>query len=227
MPHGIDAYFDELARDRRRVAAIGTAVALAALLIEALAMRRAIVEALNDPKRFGFEGEEQYVRRIILETVGEVNQPGKEAQNVVSVEMHAGGGGTQAGAALHRKGERPAPERPGPGAGVDPNDLETRLRALALQGPIVRSEDLVVEKLVRPEYPEEARDQEIEGVVEMVARVDTTGAVTEVHIIGGSHQPLLESAATSAVLQCVYRPYRVRANAEAVWAYYRVSFKLY
>jgi TonB family protein len=106
-------------------------------------------------------------------------------------------------------------------------NLEARLRALALEGPIIRSEELVVDKLVKPEYPELARDAGIEGVVELVAHVDTTGAVTEVHIVGGTHQPLLERAATTAVLQCVYRPYRVHQNAETVWAYFRVSFKLY
>ncbi len=226
MPHGIDGYFDELARHQRRNASIAAAVAAVALLAELLAMRPTIVRSLNDPRRFGFEGEDQYVRRILLETVGPIDQPGTSARNVVPVEMHQGGG-TGPASKTSEQGTRPAPLRHGPGTGQDASDLQSRLRALALQGPIVRSEDLVVEKLVRPEYPEEARLADIEGVVEMVARVDTTGAVTEVHIVGGTHQPLLERAATTAVLQCVYRPYRVRENAEAVWAYYRISFTLY
>jgi TonB family protein len=224
LPHGIDAYFDELSRHRRRLALFGVAVTIGALLLELVAMRREIVDTLNDPKRFGFEGPEQYVHRILLETMGDADQPGRQSQDVIPVEMKTGGG-VKVAASQH--GRVPAPEHRGPGTGVEEDELHARLRALALQGPVIRSEDLVVEKLVRPEYPEEARDADIEGVVEMVARVDTSGAVTEVHIVGGSGQPLLERAATAAVLQCLYRPYRVRENAEAVWAYYRINFKLY
>ena len=91
----------------------------------------------------------------------------------------------------------------------------------------MQSEDLVVENLVRPEYPEEARANDIEGLVELVALVDTTGGVVQVEIIGGSRNPLLDHAATTAVLQCRYRPYRVRENVERVWAYFRITFRLY
>ncbi len=73
MRHGIDAYFDGLARDRRRVALIGIAVALAFLGGEFLSHQPAVRAVLNDPKRFGFEGPEQYSRRILLEYVGHVD----------------------------------------------------------------------------------------------------------------------------------------------------------
>src|SRR5262245_30279508 len=138
MPHGIDAYFHELTSHQRRVAIIGGAVAIVALVAEVLAMRPAIVQSLNDPKRFGFEGEEQYVRRILLETMAEVEQPGPQSQNFVPIEARRGGG-TGDGPAAKRSADSPAPERRGPGAGEDPNDLQSRLRALALQGPIIRS----------------------------------------------------------------------------------------
>ena len=225
MPHGIDAYFEDLARDRRRIARFGSYVLAAALLAELALMPRAVVEVLNDARRFGYEGQDQYVRRIMLETIGEVEQPGTSMQNVVPMALHAGGG--QATAQTSSEGVLPGAVRKGLGPGEDETSLQSRLRAMALEGPVIRSEDLVVEKLVRPEYPEDARNADIEGVVELVALVDTTGTVTEVHIMGGSHQPLLENAATTAVLQCVYRPYRVRDNAERVWAYFRISFSLY
>lgn len=226
MPHGIDAYFDELARHRQRVVRAGVIVLVAALSTELALMPRAVSERLNDPKRFGFEGEEQYVHRILLESIGDVDQPGRSAQSIVPVTLQRGGG-SDTKVKHDEDGTLPAPSRQGPGVGDDADDLQSRLRALALSGPVIRSEDLVVERLVRPEYPEEAREKDIEGVVELVALVDTTGAVNEVHIVGGSGQPLLERAATSAVLQCVYRPYRVNENAERVWAYFRISFKLY
>jgi TonB family protein len=226
MRHGIDGYFERLERDRRRVSQIGITVTLV-LLAAALAARRPeIVSALNDPRRFGFEGEDQYVRRILLEQVADVEQPGAAVPNIVPIEMRAGGGTRR----RHPAGDAilPGGKRPGEGPGDDTRSLESRLRALALEGPLVRSEDLVVEKLVRPEYPEEARSADIEGVVELVALVDTTGNVTEVHIIGGSHVPSLERSATSAALQCRYRPYRLNESApQRVWAYFRVSFSLY
>ena len=225
MRHGIDGYFDRLARDQRRVSLIGIAVTLALLAAEFLARQPRVVAALNDPKRFGYEGEDTYVRRILLEQVGEVEQPGASMANVVPVELHAGGGEKRRTSRATRWCRARCA---GVGPGEDDLTLVARMRALALEGPVIRSEDLVVEKLVRPEYPEEARTADIEGIVEMVALVDTTGDVTEVHIIGGTHQPLLERAATTAALQCRYRPYRLNEQApQKVWAYFRVSFSLY
>jgi TonB family protein len=225
MSHGIDGYFEALARDQRRVASCGALVLCAFLAAELIAARPRVVAALNDPKRFGFEGPEQYVRRILLEQIGDVDQPGLSKATLMAVDLHRGGGAERT--AARTEGTTPAARTEGPGVGDDLMNLQSRLRALAFEGPVIRSEDLVVEKLVRPEYPEEARAADIEGVVEMVALVDTTGAVTEVHIIGGTHHPALERAATGAVLQCRYRPYRMNAFAQQVWAYYRIHFTLY
>jgi TonB family protein len=226
MRHGIDAYFGRLARDRQRVAWFGITVALAFLAGEMAARQPQVVAVLNDPKRFGFEGPEQYAHRILLEKVGEIEQPGADAANVVPVELHAGGG--QAKRKPMDAGTMPGGTQHALGTGYDAQTLISRMRALALEGPVIRSEDLVVERLVRPEYPEEARLKDIEGLVEMVALVDTTGAVTEVHIIGGTHDPLLEHSASSAALQSRYRPYRLNsASPQPVWAYFRVHFTLY
>ena len=225
MRHGVDAYFAEIARFERRLSGIGLAVALAALALEFAARHPEVVEAINDPVHFGFEGEEQYVRRIRLEQVGPVEQPGANAENFTAIELRKGGGEAQK--AVTGEGVTPAAPKHGVGLGSDDMDLVSRVRALALEGPVIRSEELVVEKLVRPDYPEDARDRNIEGVVELVALVDTTGAVTEVHIVGGSGEPTLERAATDAVLLCKYRPYVVKDIAQRVWAYFRVSFSLY
>ena len=226
MRHGIDGYFDGLARDRLRVSRIGIVVTIAFLALEFAARQPDVVGALNDPKRFGYEGSDQYVRRILLEQVGEVDQPGASMRNVVPVELRAGGGLKKRRA--HASGNVPGGERVVVGPGEDERSLTARLRALALEGPVIRSEELVVEKLVKPEYPEEARVGDVEGIVEMVALVDTTGAVAEVHIIGGTRQPLLERAATTAALQCRYRPYRLKESTpQRVWAYFRVNFTLY
>lgn len=225
MRHGIDGYFGEIARFQRRLSAFGAAVCVAFLALLVVLRQPAVREALDDPKRFGFEGPDQYVERILLELRGPEERLGANTMTAAPVSLREGGGRRPAKA----EGREPAPEgeRRGRGPGEDEFTLESRLRALALEGPVVQSEDLVVENLVRPDYPEEARLKDIEGLVELVALVDTTGRVVQVEIIGGTRQPLLEHAATTAVLQCRYRPYRVRENLEPVWAYFRINFRLY
>lgn len=225
MRHGIDSYFRQIVEFQRRLSAFGAAVCLAVLGLLAVLRQPAVIEALDNPRRFGFEGPEQYVERILLEIRGPEEQLGANTVNVAPVSLREGGGRRESAV----EGTKPAPEgaRRGEGSGEDEFSLEARLRALALEGPIVQSEDLVVEKLVRPEYPEEAREKDIEGLVELVALVDTTGRVVQVEILGGTRQPLLEHAATTAVLQCRYRPYRIREDLEPVWAYFRINFRLY
>ena len=114
-----------------------------------------------------------------------------------------------------------------PGEGDADRDIVAKARMMAVQGPIIRSEDLVIERLVRPEYPSEARERNIEGIVEVLALVDTTGSVLQIQIVGGTHEPMLESAAAKAILACRYRPYRVDDQARRVWAAYRIAFSLY
>lgn len=226
MRHGIDGYFLEIARFQQRLSGIGLAVALGFIALFLGARRPEVVAVLDDPRRFGFEGPERYVQRILLETQGDREQLGANTLNAVPISLRAGGGV----APKSREGFEPAPlgaAQHGLGEGSDEVTLEARLRALALEGPIVQSEDLIVEELVRPEYPEEARARDLEGVVELVALVDTTGRVLQVEIIGGTRDPLLDQAATTAVLQCRYRPYRVKETLERVWAYFRISFRLY
>jgi len=225
MHHGIDGYFREVARFQRRLSAIGAGVSALFLLLMVVLRQPAIVAVLDDPKRFGFEGREQFVERILLEVQGPEDRPGDIAVNLVPANLVAGGGEKP----VSKEGTKPSSEvkRRGRGPGEDDETLQARLRALALEGPVVKSQDLIVESLVRPQYPEEAREKDIEGLVELVALVDTTGRVLQVEIIGGNHQPLLEQSATAAVLQCRYRPYRVHENVERVWAYFRIRFTLY
>lgn len=229
MRHGIDAYFNNLERDRRRVALIGIVVTLVFLGGEFLLRHSPLLAVLNNPMRFGFAGPEQYARHIFLEQQANMDQPGAAMQTVVPIELRAGGGKTK-----HKptdRGTLPGGTRNALGTGTDDASVVRRMRAMALAGPVVRSEDLIVDHLVRPEYPEEARAGNIEGLVELVALVDTTGGVAEVHIIGGSHEPLLEHSAISAALQSRYRPYRPSHDEtsapQQVWAYFRVHFTLY
>ena len=223
LTHGIDTYFGEFFANRRRVASVLLVVSGTLAVVLAIAGRRA-TEALEDPKRFGFEGPKQWVERVRLEQMATYEAPGLFQITYLTAESKKGGRrpkhistDPQAIPVIEKK----------VGTGEDEQDLLAKARMLALDGPVIRSEDLVIERLVRPDYPEEARDKNVEGIVELVALVDTTGSVEEIQIVGGSGEPMLEHAAAKAILQCRYRPYRVRDEARRVWAAFRIAFSLY
>ena len=223
LTHGIDTYFGEFFANRRRVAVVLLAVSatLGALIV--IAGRHAS-QVLDDPRRFGFEGPKQWVERIRLEEIAEQESPGLFQITYLTAESRKGGRKPQ------RVSTNPQAEPEVTkvvGIGEDEVDLLAKARMLALDGPVIRSEDLVIERLVRPDYPEEARDKNIEGVVELVALVDTTGSVEQIQIVGGTREPMLEHAAAKAILECRYRPYRVRDEARRVWAAFRIAFSLY
>jgi TonB family protein len=185
--------------------------------------RRIVAEVLDDPQRFGFEGPKQWVDRIRLEDLAARESPGLYQITYLTAESRKGG--KKPGNRTDHPNAPPAKMIVGEGDAEQ--DLLAKVRMLALEGPVVRSEDLIIERLVRPDYPEEARDKNIEGIVEVVALVDTTGRVLEIQIVGGTREPLFETAAAKAILECRYRPYKVDAHARRVWAAYRIAFSLY
>ena len=223
LTHGIDTYWHEYVANRRRVATVLLAVSglLFALI---LLLGRRVSEDLGDPKRFGFEGAKHWVERIRLEELAAEDVQGFYAITYLTAEARKGGK-KPGNRSTHPQAE-PVVQKT-PGLGDAELDLLAKARMLALRGPIIRSEDLIIERLVRPEYPDEAREKNIEGVVEMLALVDTTGSVLQIQIVGGTHEPTLESAAAKAILECRYRPYRVADQARRVWAAYRIAFSLY
>jgi len=222
--HGIDTYFHEYFANRRRVATVLLVVSASLAALVVFGGRRAMESGILDPRRFGFEGPKQWVDRIRLEELAAREAPGFYTVTYLTAESRRGG---------KRPVSRAAPAEPQPtevkppGTGDAERDLLARARMLSLSNPVVRSEDLVIERLVRPEYPSEARDRNIEGIVEVLALVDTTGSVLQIQIVGGTHEPMLETAAAKAILECRYRPYRVADQARRVWAAYRIAFSLY
>jgi len=221
--HGIDTYFGEFFANRRRVAVVLLSVSATLAVLIVVAGRHAS-RVLDDPKRFGFEGPKQWVERIRLEEIAEQESPGLFQITYLTAESRKGGKKPRH-VSTHPQAQ---PEMMKVvGIGEDEVDLLAKARMLALDGPVIRSEDLVIERLVRPDYPEEARDKNIEGVVELVALVDTTGSVEQIQIVGGTREPMLEHAAARAILECRYRPYRVRDEARRVWAAFRIAFSLY
>ena len=222
LSHGIDTYFGEFFANRRRVATVLLVVSGVLAAIIAITGRRAseVIEA----KRFGFEGPKQWVDRIRLEQMSTYAAPGLFQVTYLTAESKKGGRKPQH---ISTNPQAIPVIDKEVGNGEDQQDLLAKARMLALEGPVIRSEDLVIERLVRPDYPEEARDKNVEGVVELVALVDTTGSVEQIQIVGGTGEPMLEHAAAKAILQCRYRPYRIRDEARPVWAAFRIAFSLY
>jgi len=222
--HGIDSYFAESAAHSRRITRLLLAVSAGCLLLLVVPGRRLASDVLEDPMRFGFEGPEQWVERIRLEELAARETPGLHAVTYLTLSTRKGGR-TRDPRSSHPQAT-PEVSTKG-GEGDSEQDLLARARMLALEGPVIRSEDLIIERLVRPEYPEEARSQNIEGIVELLALVDTTGSVLQIQIVGGTREPLLERSAAAAILECRYRPYRVADHTRRVWAAYRIAFSLY
>ena len=80
---------------------------------------------------------------------------------------------------------------------------------------------------MKPEYPENARERNAEGLVAFVATVDVNGAVTRVELLSSTGDRELEQAAEAAVRKCRFRPYRVDGTPTEVKAVFRFAFQIY
>ncbi len=79
-------------------------------------------------------------------------------------------------------------------------------------------------KKVPPLYPQEAKDQRIEGTVVMAMIVDKQGNVASLQLISG--HPMLAPAAIEAVKQWKYRPYLLNQTPVEVETQVQVNFTL-
>jgi len=226
MAHGSQSHFAERARNARRLSLIAAATGLALFAALGLGRVPAIQSVINDPVRFGFEGPEQYVRRITLE------QPLGRAQTLNDLgevlERSARRGGSPTPATSKSQSAEPETRPRIEGPGDSPEDLLARAYSRRPDVPVVQSEDLVIEKLVRPAYPAHALDHDIEGKLAVLALVDTTGRVVEVQVLASDAVADREfgAAAGDAVWRCVFRPYRVQGKAREVYAMFRFNFTI-
>ncbi|MEP6644383.1 MAG: TonB family protein [Acidobacteriaceae bacterium] len=81
-----------------------------------------------------------------------------------------------------------------------------------------------VVKRVQPVYPDSARQQSIEGPVELDVLVDTKGLVEQVKILSGN--PILASSATDAISQWRFEPLLKDGKAVSFETQIKVGFKL-
>jgi TonB family protein len=230
MVHGVSGFFLERRRANARVSALSAALAAAAyaVLIGPTLfppLQRQLNRLLPDPVRFGYEGPDQYVRRIeLIRSAGTAER----LQQIGKVEPVAG----------RRGGQERTPGRPDPGGiprvrsgavgpGASNMDFVTRAVSRLANVPVVQSEDLVIERLVRPEYPNALLERDVEGRVTVQALVDTVGRVVDVQVMASSGELLFERAAEAAVWQCRFRPYRRAGAPSEVYAVFRFSFRIY
>jgi TonB family protein len=82
----------------------------------------------------------------------------------------------------------------------------------------------LLESKVNPEYPADAREARIQGVVVLKVQIDEEGNVVQVELVSG--HPLLAEAAIEAVKQWKYKPYLLNGNPIAVETQVMVNFTL-
>jgi len=224
MVHGVTGYFLERARFERRVAALVALVSLVALGLLGLAHTKVAQTVATRTVRFGYEGPDQYVRRISLR---QLEGPSRALSDLgaVSPRFERKGG---ASAARRNAAGRPTPSARVIGPGSSNRDLIARSVLRSANVPVVRSEDLVIDRLVKPAYPEVLLAQNIEGKVMVQALVDTVGKVIEVQIMASTGERLFERAAEDAVWQCRFRPFRPAGESPSeVYAVFRFVFSIY
>ncbi len=231
MEHGTHGYFIERSRCSRRVISIAVVLSILGIAILSylpfLTSSTATEQLFRETPilRFGYEGEENFVKRIELKAApGIVSDD--EGLQAVYLPATRRGGTTKA-----RRTDHPhAPPVSRPTRSIEGEaDVDRLARMLAAREnvPLVQSKDLIIEILVRPDYPEEARAKEIEGKVAVLALVDTLGAIARVQVMGSDPAGLLEQAAVEAVWKCRFKPYRETGEAQSVYAMFRFSFRIY
>ena len=123
-------------------------------------------------------------------------------------------------------GDNPAGSPPGEQGGNAPSNpgsaehfaVPQRIRV----SPGVSSGLLITK--VPPEYPPDAKEQRIQGVVVLSVIIDTEGSVANVQLIVG--HPLLAPAAIDAVKQWKYKPYLLNGSPLEVETQVQVNFTL-
>ena len=222
LTHGIDAFFRERSSARRRVAWALITVSGLSLVVMASFGRRLVETPARYLEQFGYAGPDVPHEFINMQR-NRSEQSGLSSFASVS--------------ASRGKGPKPHPATTNPNAppltirlpGDDSSDqdLVVKARMLSLNAPVISSHELVVDRFVQPEYPPEHLSNDVEGVVEILALIDTAGTVHQVQVFGGTPDSLFMASATKALFENRYRPYRVADRAREVWIPYRFRFSIH
>lgn len=229
MMHGVQGFFVERTRAGRRVALI--AAGLAALVLSPLIaltlppFRQPLHRLLRHTTRFGYEGPDQFVRRITLQQLQGSSRDLRELGALETRQARRGG----AVRATRVDDPRAQPETRARSVGPGQADAEMTTRAVSRLAnvPVVQSEDLVIEHASMPVYPESESERGIEGRVMVQALIDTSGRVVDVQLLASTGVGAFERSAKEAVWQYRFRPYRPAGVPSEVYAIFRFSFRVY
>jgi len=224
--YGAAAWFEHTAQSSKRVAMLEIVVGLLVLApfiaireIPFLASRVHEIRIL----RFGFEGPPRYVALMQVEAQRSLIDMPLDVGHVIPTGR-AGEPGP--GGHAHSNDRHGKITRPDATAGERGQTLVERAQS-GSAAPLMQSSDLVIETLVRPVYPEDARARGIEGHVAVIAHIDTLGAVAEAEVMTPSGCDELDESSRSAVLRCRFRPYHQDGHAQDVYAVFRFAFRIY
>ena len=93
-------------------------------------------------------------------------------------------------------------------------------------GDVVDAQRLAMVKSVQPEYPRKAREESIQGWVELDFTVAESGQVTDLSVHAANPRGVFDQAAMSALAQWRYKPVLVDAKPVAQRARIRIRFAL-
>lgn len=236
MDHGTLEFFLERSRFRRRLTLTVLGVSALALLpfVTLAVLPRAERERVRvfldrTPVHFGFEGPEEIVERMNLDARADDlfrRHIPSALHTVIIPETRKGGGEAPTAAPDAERFTEVVRDLP-TGEGASEADIMARAIRRAGSTPVFRSEQLVIETLVRPDYPLEVRERGIEGRVALMALIDTTGQVASVELVTGEPGGVLEALAETAIRQTRFRPYRPDGVVREVYAVFRYAFRLY
>ncbi len=229
MIHGVQGFFIERRRAGRRVAVLAVALGLL-LLGPMLALtlppfRTPVRDLMRRTARFGYEGADQYVRRITLQQMRGSSVVTREMGAIETRQARRGGAVPGRRSADARARPETRPDVRGPGTTDD--DLMQRAVSRLANIPVVQSEDLVIEHAATPVYPQDQIDRGVEGRVMVQALIDTTGRVVDVQLLASSGVVPFERSSAEAVWQYRFRPYRPEGVSREVYAVFRFVFRIY
>jgi len=212
-----------------RVDGIAVAVAclfhlLVVFILVSPAMRHEA--AVRTAMRFAVKGPTQYDEiRVIVIPYGD---PGASAPRRLMGSVDAMSDARFQGkvAAAQRLEDRR--QRGQEGESVVPStgfDALERLRLVHGNLPTAQTEDIAAREIIKPEYPEDARNRGIEGTVVLVALVNEDGKVEDVALEAGV-DPVLDQAAMRAAYLTPFFPYKIEGVAQAVFVRMPYHFEL-
>lgn len=224
MEHGSDAYFAGQRQNLRRVSGLCAVLAFSGLCLMLLATLPPLRSTLRRApfQNMGFEGPARYVARIRIATGPGASSEMRDVGRVVTRAARPGETGIPMARLVGpRQGSS---QRSSNLSGPSQSGGEIRIRADVRRsgGAVFQSEELVIEHMILPDYPEEVSNRGITGRVTVYAGIDSLGRVYEVEVMRGLH-PLVDDAVRTAVLQYRFRPYHERGRPVPLHA--RLTFR--